>query len=169
VRRDHWPYHSKPNKSQRHRDTDSHTDKSFKAALPHPSWVSRDAAVYLHFKAQSRHRLSYTHRDAHFHKDKSFTAAWRRPLGERETREPIYYSGSKHNSCRDMKHSIYKASKPKLTPPSQAVEKAADSTFTGIEKAINQSAALKSSKVRRRLVTLSVVLTQKQKIQISIS
>jgi hypothetical protein len=47
------------------------------------------------------------------------------------------------------------------------VEKAADSTFTGVEKAINQSTALKSSKVQRRLVTPSVVLTQKQKNQIS--
>jgi hypothetical protein len=33
----------------------------------------------------------------------------------------------------DMKHTIYKASKPKPTPPSQAL-KAADSTFTGLVK-----------------------------------
>ena len=36
---------------QRYRDTDSHTDKSFKAALRRPTGVW-DAAVYLHFKAQ---------------------------------------------------------------------------------------------------------------------
>jgi hypothetical protein len=127
--------------------------------------VRRGSLHTFHESAIETQTLIHTKRYTDYHRDKSFKAAWRRPPVGRETRQPIY--SSKHNSCRDMKHTIYKASKPKLTPPSQASRKLLTPPLPALRK---QSIGLQHSKVQklqRRLVTPSVVLTQKQKIQIS--
>ena len=72
------------------------------------------------------------------------------PSGARDATANIHFK-FKANSCRDIKHRIYKTSKSKLTPPLSALRK--------------QLGSPQHSKVQRRLITPSVVLTQKQRIK----
>ena len=111
VRRDS---HITSKKSQRYRDTDSHTHKSIKAALRRPLGCETRQSTYI--SKRNRDTDSHTQRD--IQQGKAFKAALRRPPVGRKTRQPIYIS--KHNSCRDMKH---KNSKPKPTLPSPALRK----------------------------------------------
>src|SRR5271154_558475 len=96
--------------------------------------------------------------DTDFHKGKLLKAAWRRPLWGCETRQPL--------AVKTWNRQRHQASKPKPTPPYQALRKLLTPPSPALRK---QSISLQHSKLKstRRLVTPPVVLIQKQKNQVS--
>jgi len=125
---------------QRYRDTDSRTDKSFKAALRRPSGVW-DAAVYIHFmKAQQRHRLSFIQRDT-------------------DNRSKLPCAAPQWGARRDSQYTVQSISAVE-TWNTQSTRLQSQSRLHLTRRwESNQSVYSKSSKVQRRLVTSSVVLT----------
>src|SRR5271154_703026 len=72
---------------------------------------------------------------------------------------PLGVRDATANCCQDIKHTIYKTSKPKpkLTPPSQTLRRPPTPPLLALRK---RSIGPQHSKVQRGLVTPSVVLTQ---------